>query len=69
MSIHLFIISPSTTTEQGLSLMVEKPVRHLPALQDGKILGIISIGDVIKSIIADQKIVIGKLEQHILETT
>jgi IMP dehydrogenase len=45
--------------------MTEHRVRHLPVVDDGKILGIVSIGDVVKSIIDDQKFVIEELEGYI----
>jgi IMP dehydrogenase len=45
--------------------MTEYRVRHLPVVNDGKILGIVSIGDVVKSIIDDQKFVIEELEGYI----
>lgn len=69
MSTHLVTITPNQTNEQCLALMTEKHVRHLPVLQDLKLVGFISIGDLVKSIIDEQKQVIDKLEQHILETT
>jgi CBS domain-containing protein len=69
MSAHLVTISPDQTNEQGLALMTARHIRHLPVLQDQKLVGFISIGDLVKSIIDEQKQVIDKLEQHIIETT
>lgn len=69
MSTHLVTITPNQTNEQALALMTDKHIRHLPVLQEGKLIGFISIGDLVKSIIDEQKQVIGKLEQHIMETT
>jgi CBS domain-containing protein len=69
MSTHLVTITPDQTNEQGLALMTEKHVRHLPVMQNKKLVGFISIGDLVKSIIEEQKVVIDKLEQHIMETT
>jgi CBS domain-containing protein len=69
MSTHLIIITPNQTNEQALALMTEKHVRHLPVFEDGNLIGFISIGDLVKSIIHEQKQVIDKLEQHIMETT
>ncbi|MEW6092785.1 MAG: CBS domain-containing protein, partial [Chloroflexota bacterium] len=65
MSAHLVTISPDQTNEQGLALMTTRHIRHLPVLQDQKLVGFISIGDLVKSIIDEQKQVIDKLEQHI----
>ena len=69
MSAHLVTISPDQTNEQGLALMTARHIRHLPVLQDQKLVGFISIGDLVKSIIDEQKQVIDKLEQYIIETT
>ena len=69
MSTHLVTVTPGQTSEQGLALMTVKRVRHLPVLEDQVFIGIISIGDLVKSIMEEQKQVIDKLEQHILEKT
>jgi CBS domain-containing protein len=44
--------------------MTEKIVRHLPVIEEGKLIGIISIGDLVKSIIGDQKFMIEQLEHY-----
>lgn len=69
MSTHVITIPATLTNEQGLAIMTEKHIRHLPVLENEKLIGFISIGDLVKSIIEEQKEVIGKLEQHIIETT
>jgi CBS domain-containing protein len=69
MSTNLVVITPDLTNEQGLALMTTKHVRHLPVVQEQKLVGFISIGDLVKSIIDEQKQVIDKLEQHIIETS
>ena len=48
-----------------MTLMTEKRVRHLPVLEGDKVMGIISIGDLLKSIISKQKFVIDELEHYI----
>jgi IMP dehydrogenase len=48
-----------------MAIMTDKRIRHLPVLQDGKLIGIISIGDLVKAIIADQKFMIEQLERYI----
>lgn len=56
---------PDDTVEQCMALILEKRVRHLPVLDKGKLLGIISIGDLVKSIIGEQKFIIDQLEYYI----
>ena len=56
---------PEQTIEQCMALMTERRVRHLPVLEEKKIIGIVSIGDLVKSIIGDQKFTIEQLEHYI----
>ncbi len=67
MSTNLILITPEQTTEQGLALMTSKHVRHLPVVKNEKLVGFISIGDLVKSIIDEQNQVIDKLGQYISE--
>ncbi len=56
---------PSQSTDQGLALMTEKKIRHLPVISENQVVGIVSIGDLVKSKISDQKFVIDQLERYI----
>jgi CBS domain-containing protein len=56
---------PEQTVEQCMTLMTDKRVRHLPILEAKKVIGIVSIGDLVKSIIEDQKVTIEQLEHYI----
>ena len=47
-----------------MALMTEKCVRHLPVVEDEAVVGVISIGDLVKSIIDDQRFTIGQLETY-----
>jgi CBS domain-containing protein len=58
-------VRPEQSVELCMALMTEKRVRHLPVLEGHKIVGIISIGDLLKSIISKQKFVIDELEHYI----
>lgn len=69
MSTHIISITMDKTNEYGLALMSAKHIRHLPVLDGQKLVGFISIGDLVKSIIEEQKVVIDKLEQHISQTS
>ena len=51
--------------EECMSLMTEKRTRHLPVIEDGKLVGLISIGDIVKSIIADQQFMIEQLVRYV----
>ena len=55
-------VEPDDTVEKSLALMTEKRIRYLPVVKDGAVVGIISIGDLAKSIIADQRSTIDQLE-------
>ena len=65
MSRRVVCAVPEQTVEECMAVMTDKAVRHLPVLQAKKIVGIISIGDLVKSIISDQKFVIDQLERYI----
>ena len=56
---------PEQSVEQCMALMTEKRVRHLPVFEEEKPIGIVSIGDLVKSIIGDQKFMIDQLEHYI----
>jgi len=66
MSAQVYGIRPDTTAEECMTIMTEKRLRHLPVCKDGKLVGIVSIGDIVKSIIVQQKIAIGHLEDYIM---
>ena len=48
-----------------MAIMTDKRIRHLPVIEDGKLIGLISIGDLVKSIISEQKFIIEQLERYI----
>jgi CBS domain-containing protein len=52
-----------------MAVMTDRRIRHLPVLEDGKVTGLISIGDLVKAIIAEQKNWIRELESHVLKHT
>jgi CBS domain-containing protein len=53
------------TNEDCMALMTEKRLRHLPVLDDGRLVGLISIGDLVKDIISEQQFLIEQLEHYI----
>ncbi len=68
MTSEVVAIEPSCTIEEGMALMTEKRLRHLPIVEGEKVVGMISIGDLVKGIIADQEFMIDQLEKYISGT-
>ncbi len=68
MSAPVFTVGPDQSIEDCMSLMTEKRARHLPVLKDGKLIGLVSIGDVVKAVISEREAVIGQLESYITGT-
>jgi CBS domain-containing protein len=66
MTIQVYCVHPSGSAEECMALMTEKHVRHLPVIEKNKLAGVISIGDVVKSIISQQKETIQHLENYIM---
>lgn len=58
-------VTPDTKIEECMELMTNKFIRHLPVVENGELVGIISIGDVVKYIINDKDYIIRNLEQYI----
>ena len=65
MSRDVTITSPNEPVEKCMRLMTEKRIRHLPVVDDGKLRGVLSIGDLVKHIISTQSATIEHLESYI----
>ncbi len=65
MSSNLFSVTTETSVEDAMVLMTGKHVRHLPVFEKNKFVGIISIGDVVKSIISNKDFLIAQLSNYI----
>lgn len=65
MTKRVLCVSPSQSLEECMALMTDKRVRHLPVLEEDQLVGIISIGDVVKELISQQQFVIEQLENYI----
>ena len=66
MTTKLYYVSPNETANVVMALMTDRHIRHLPVIQDNKLVGVISIGDVVKSVIHDQETTIESLEKYIM---
>ncbi len=69
MTPHVIYATPDMTNDQGLALMSAKRIRHLPVMDNETLVGMISIGDLVRSIMSEQKEMITQLEQYILHYT
>lgn len=65
MTENVFSIRPDQTIAECMGLMTDKHIRHLPVVEQDRVVGVISIGDVVKDIIADQRSTIDQLEHYI----
>lgn len=61
----LITVDPGQTVEECLNLVSDKRIRHLPVLEDGKVVGVLSIGDLVKATIEYQRFLIQQLESYI----
>ncbi len=65
MSTRVICAWPDQSVEECMAVMTDKAVRHLPVLENKHLVGLVSIGDLVKSIISDQKFTIEQLERYI----
>ena len=65
MTASVITITPEDTAHRCMELMTEKRIRHLPVLEKGKMIGIVSIGDLVKAVIEEQQETIVQLERYI----
>jgi CBS domain-containing protein len=65
MTSQVLVVGPQQSTEECMALMTENRVRHLPVLNNDNLIGLISIGDLVKAIISEQQFIIEQLEHYI----
>jgi CBS domain-containing protein len=65
MTSHVLCVTPDDSVEACMALMTEKRIRHLPVLDGDAVVGIVSIGDIVKSLLHEQQFVITQLERYI----
>ena len=65
MTREIVFVTPAHTNEDCMALMTEKRIRHLPVVANDQVVGILSIGDLVKDIISEQQFIISQLEDYI----
>lgn len=65
MTTRVIYARPEQTLDECLALMTDKRIRHLPIMRDGELIGVVSIGDLVKGIIDEQRFIIGQLENYV----
>ncbi len=65
MTANVVVVSPRTKARECMALMTEKNIRHLPVVDEGRVIGMVSIRDIVSDIIADQDFTIEQLEHYI----
>ena len=65
MTSAVMYVRPDQASEECMVLMTENRLRHLPVMEGGKLIGLVSIGDLVKDIISEQKFMIQQLEHYI----
>jgi len=65
MTADVMYVRPTQTSQECMALMTENRLRHLPVVEADKLLGLISIGDLVKDIISEQQFIIEQLEHYI----
>ena len=65
MSAPVYTVSPQHTLDDCMRLVTERRIRHLPVVESGQVIGVVSIGDLVKAVIEDQRHTIEQLESYI----
>ncbi|NGP76266.1 CBS domain-containing protein [Balneolaceae bacterium YR4-1] len=65
MTSDLYTVQPTDTVDTCMALMTDRKFRHLPVVENGKVVGVISIGDLVKAVITKQKVEIHNLRDYI----
>jgi CBS domain-containing protein len=65
MTTHVICVEPGWTADQCMALMTERRIRHLPVVEQGRLIGVISIGDVVRVVVEEQQFTIDSLQRYI----
>jgi CBS domain-containing protein len=66
MTTNVVSVDPAWTADQCMALMTEKHIRHLPVIEQSRVVGIISIGDAVRAVVDEQQFTIRALEQYLM---
>lgn len=66
MTSQVYGVHPENKAEECMALMTDKHIRHLPVVDKDKLVGVVSIGDIVKTIIGEQKVMIDHLQDYIM---
>jgi CBS domain-containing protein len=64
-TVDVLYVSPDDSIENCMAIMTEKRLRHLPVMENEKLIGLVSIGDIVKAVISDREFTIRELERYI----
>lgn len=65
MTKQVIVTKPDQPIHEVMAIMTDRRIRHLPVMQDGELVGLVSIGDLVKEIISEQQFIIAQLENYI----
>ncbi|KFN47895.1 hypothetical protein N790_07025 [Arenimonas malthae CC-JY-1] len=65
MSSPVVTVTPTDTAQTCMAMMTQRRIRHLPVMDEGRVVGLVSIGDLVKAVIEDQQHEIAQLQQYI----
>ena len=65
MTVDVVSIEPTATVDACMSLMTDKRIRHLPVVEGGRVVGVVSIGDVVRAVVEEQQFTIRSLEHYV----
>ena len=65
MTADIVSIEPATTVDTCMSLMTDRRIRHLPVVEGGRVIGVVSIGDIVRAVVEEQQFTIRSLENYV----
>jgi CBS domain-containing protein len=65
MTADVVSIDPTATVDACMSLMTDKRIRHLPVVEEGRVVGVVSIGDIVRAVVEEQQFTIRSLEHYV----